>query len=157
MVWPRPTRSRAPDFRAAGTDGHIWVRLATQGMTAGASSTTVRYLEVERDRLAPVQPALAVRQDQQRVDEPLAATVGAQQLLAYLGEPLRRGIGEPDLDRGPLDGQRGAQLVRGVGDEAALAVHRPFQPVQHYVTNQTTLQNAEACAMNDERRSLMRR
>ena len=45
-MWPRLTRSRAPDFRAAGLAGGVWARLATEATTAGASSTTVRCPEV---------------------------------------------------------------------------------------------------------------
>jgi len=38
-----------------------------------------------------------------------------------------------DLESGGQAGQRGAQLMRGVGDEAALAVHRQLQRLQHGV------------------------
>ena len=47
------------------------------------------------------------------------------------GERVRPGDGH--LDQGPVDRQRGAQLVRGVGDEPALAVEGAVQPLQHGV------------------------
>jgi hypothetical protein len=72
-------------------------------------------------------------QDEQAVDQPFGAAVGGQQLLAHLRQPLRGRVLQADLDRGPLDGERGAQLVGGVGDEAALAGDRPLEAFQHRV------------------------
>ena len=42
-------------------------------------------------------------------------------------------VGQGHLDLGPDHRQRGAQLVRGVGDEPALGVEGGLQPVQHLV------------------------
>jgi hypothetical protein len=57
---------------------------------------------------------LGLGHDEQRVDEALGAPVRGEQLLPYLAEPLGQRVVQPDLDRGALDGERGAQLVRGV-------------------------------------------
>ena len=40
---------------------------------------------------------------------------------------------EGHIEQGALDRQQRAQLVGGVGDEAALAIKRGFQPVEHRV------------------------
>ena len=43
------------------------------------------------------------------------------------------GLGQRDVERGPHRGQRGAQLVRGVGDEPALRGERVLQPLEQPV------------------------
>ena len=52
-----------------------------------------------------------------------------------LADPLRRGVGlaGEDLELAANRGQRRAQLVRGVGDEAALAGKGILEPVEHVV------------------------
>ena len=44
-----------------------------------------------------------------------------------------RGLRERDVDRGPHHGERGAQLVRRIRDEPALARERRIEPCQHPV------------------------
>ncbi len=66
--------------------------------------------------------ALAAGQREQRLDEAFLLVAQGQRLLA--GRPQRRRagvrVGERHLEQGPFRGERGAQLVRGVGDEVPL-------------------------------------
>ena len=43
------------------------------------------------------------------------------------------GLPEHDVDRRAHDRERGAQLVRGVGDEPLLALERGLEPAEHLV------------------------
>ena len=89
----------------------------------------------EVDRLAARQHLLAAGQHHQRVEQHLRAVGGLEHRLAHLAQVGDVGVrvGERDLDLGADDRQRRAQLVRGIGDEAALAVERAGEPVEHPV------------------------
>ena len=78
---------------------------------------------------------LAARQQQQAGDQPLAAVDGVTHGLAHLAQLLGAGVGvgERHVDLGAHDGQGRAQLVRGVGDEVALAGEGAVQPAEHAV------------------------
>jgi hypothetical protein len=77
----------------------------------------------------------AAGQGQQPVDEPFVALVDGQQVGAELAQRLAGlRVLQGDLDEGAVDGQRGAELVGGVGDEAALAVEGgAVEALQHGV------------------------
>ena len=85
--------------------------------------------------LAALQPGLAARQCQQRVDHLLEVLLGCEHALvgrAQRGE-VRVRVGERDLDQGSLACQRRAQLVRGVGDEVALRLERGVEPAKQVI------------------------
>ena len=46
---------------------------------------------------------------------------------------LAFGIAEGDLEQGPLERERGAQLVRGIGDELSLRLEGGFEPGEQFV------------------------
>ena len=88
----------------------------------------------EVHRFAVDDLVVAAGEQQQALDQLLAALVGGQQRLAELLELDRgAGVGEVHLEQRAVDRQRGAQLVRGVGDEALLRGEGPLQAVQHLV------------------------
>ena len=89
----------------------------------------------EVDRLAARQRLLAAGEHHQRVEQALRPVGGLEHDLAHVAQVGDRGVGvgERDLDLGADHGQRRAQLVAGVRDEAALAVERGLQPVEHPV------------------------
>ena len=77
--------------------------------------------EVHRSAFGDVQ--FAGGQGQHRVDEPFVAGVDGQEGASQRGRGWRDvGFVERHVDQCPVDGQRGAQLVRGVGGESALRV-----------------------------------
>lgn len=79
--------------------------------------------------LGCVQAGLAQRKGQQRVDELLLGAGGQGPLVrgaqCFDGDG---GFGQGDLADDSLAGQRGAQLVGGVGDELALGPDGCLQP-----------------------------
>ncbi len=78
---------------------------------------------------------LAAGQQEQPGDQLVRPPGGLADHLAHppeLGD-VRVGVGEGHVDLGPQHRQRRAQLVAGVGDEAALRVERRLQPVEHRV------------------------
>ena len=83
----------------------------------------------------PVETALAAGQGEQRLDEPLLLIPCGQHPLA--GAPQGRDgglrVGQRHLRHGALPRQRGAQFVRGVGDELALGAERRFQAAEQAV------------------------
>ena len=87
------------------------------------------------DGLAALEPPLARRERQQRVEQPLLIAARRQQFLAGGSEPIgaRVRVGERDLDQRALERQRGAELVCGVCDEAALGGERALQPREQLV------------------------
>ncbi len=89
--------------------------------------------QIERFRLPDA--ALAAGQGEQRVDQLLLLLAQGQRLGAGRAQFGRRGvrIGQRHLQQGPLRGERGAQLVRGVGDEVPLRVERRLQPGEQVV------------------------
>ena len=85
--------------------------------------------------LATLEPGLAARERQQRVDHLLELLLGGEHALvgrAQRGE-VRVRVGERDLDQGSLACQRRAQLVRGVGDELTLRLERSFEPPEQVI------------------------
>jgi hypothetical protein len=78
---------------------------------------------------------LAARQRQQRVDQRLLLPAEPQHLVA--GDAQRRRarprVAQRHLQHRPLGGQRGAQLVGRVGDEAPLRLERRLQPREQVV------------------------
>jgi hypothetical protein len=85
------------------------------------------------DRLATAQPLLPLSQGEQRVDQLLLLLVLLERVATGLPELCGggRGVGDHHLEQRAGGGQRRAQLVRGVGDEAPLRVVGPFQRAQH--------------------------
>ena len=85
--------------------------------------------------LAALEPGLAARERQQRVDHLLELLLGGEHALvgrAQRGE-VRVRVGERDLDQRSLACQRRAQLVRGVGDELTLRLERSFEPPKQVI------------------------
>ena len=85
--------------------------------------------------LAPLQPGLAARECQQRVDHLLQVLLGCEHSLvgrAQRGE-VRVRVGERDLDQRSLACQRRAQLVRGVRDELTLRLERSVEPPEQVI------------------------
>jgi hypothetical protein len=78
---------------------------------------------------------LAVRQGEQRVDELMLLGAGCQDPLVSGAERLDggTGVGEGDLADNPLARQRGAQFMRGVGDELALGGKGGLQACQQTI------------------------
>ncbi len=82
-----------------------------------------------------VHEALAFGQDKEPRDHVLAAHDGGPDRVGHAPQVVARrlGVGERDVDFGAHDGQRRAQLVRGVGHERALRVEGRFEARQHGV------------------------
>jgi hypothetical protein len=113
-----------------GTDGHV----AASGVRlAGAQDLCGDPGEVQG--LAPVEAALAAGQGQQRVDQPFLLLSFGEHILACRAQ--RGGgsgrVGEGHLQHGPRRGQRGPQLMRGIGDEVPLCLEGCLQPGQQAV------------------------
>ena len=74
-------------------------------------------------------------QREQRVDESFLGRAQRQHLPAGGPQRFAAGVrvGERHLQQRPLRGQRGPQLVRGVGDEPALRLERRLEPRQQLV------------------------
>ena len=79
--------------------------------------------------LRMLEPALAVGQGEQRRDEALLLVAQLHQFLAGRAQRLDGGfrVGDRDLEQGAPGGERGPQLVRGVGDEMPLRLKRCLQ------------------------------
>ncbi len=85
--------------------------------------------------LALVEAGLAAGQREQGLDEVFLLSIGGEQFLAD-GLPGAGGggrVGEGDLEQGALAGQRGPQLVRGVGGESPLSLEGGLQPREQAV------------------------
>jgi len=78
---------------------------------------------------------IADREDQERLDHVLGPVDGTTDACRHVLQLLRGPgrLGQRDVDGGPHDGQRGAELVRGVRDEPALRGEREVQPFQHLI------------------------
>ena len=89
--------------------------------------------QVEGLRL--VQACLPPRQGEQRFDELLLLGTGGQDPLMRGAQCFDRavGVGQGDLADDSLAGQRGTQLVRGVGDELALGTEGRLKPGEQRV------------------------
>ena len=89
----------------------------------------------EVDRVVAPRALGADREQEQPVEQQLRAVGrldhGARDLAQLLGARVR--VVERDLRLGAHDRQRGAQLVRGVGDEAALRLDGALDAVEHRV------------------------
>ena len=89
----------------------------------------------EVQQLAAGHALVADGQDQQRLDHVLGPVDGPADARRHVFELLRRAgrLGQGDVDGGAHDGERGAQLVRGVRDEPALGGERagPAGPACH--------------------------
>ena len=86
-------------------------------------STTLRVMSARSTRSRLLDALLAAGQGEQRVDRgaPAAAPRASTSWQADAQRVGGRvGVGEGDLEQGPFHGQRGAQLVGGVGDELPL-------------------------------------
>jgi len=118
--------------RVAGDRGRFGV-LSDQDAVGRRFADRLAYQDVEVHRLRGLQPVLSLGEDEQAVDQPLVAPVDLEQFVPHPGKSFRGGIVQADFDCGPLNGQRGTQFVRGVGDESALAVHGSLDAFQHAV------------------------
>jgi hypothetical protein len=78
---------------------------------------------------------LAAGEHEQRVDQAVGAFGGIAYDPSHAAElgDVRLVVAERHVDLGAHDRQRGAQLVRGIRDEAFLRLERARQPVQHRV------------------------
>ncbi len=132
----------AADQRLAALDpGAVRAAVVPHGELHGADGVLPRgqgrlHRGVERQRGVPGQvTVLRAGQDEESLEEPLhLVEFGAQPPGEHRG--LRRDrfrLGLRDVERGAHGGQRGAQLVRGVGDEPALGGERALQPGQQLV------------------------
>jgi hypothetical protein len=123
--------------RVAGGRGGAGVAVDGDGAVGGLRCGLVQYVPYDVgqvERCGAGDHVLAAGQGEQAVDEPLVPAVDDQQRFAeaaYVLGGVRAAY--RDVHERPVDRQRGAQLVRGVRDEAALAVERPGQPFQHRV------------------------
>src|SRR6266511_925125 len=85
----------------------------------------------EVDRTVRAEAFFAAGEGEQAVDEALVALVDGEQGGAELTQRFRRvGVVEGDFDERAVDGQRGAELVGGIGDESALAVEGALLAVE---------------------------
>ena len=82
-----------------------------------------------------VQAALAAGQGEQRFDQPFLLLACGEHFLAgqAQGGGGGGGVCEGYLDHGAFEGERGAQLVGGVGDELPLGVEGGLQPGEQCV------------------------
>ena len=89
----------------------------------------------EVDGLMAVEAALAAGEREQRFDQALLLLADGEQLLAGVPVGLDAGVGiaERELEQGALERERGAQLVRRVGDELSLRVEGRFEAAEQSV------------------------
>jgi hypothetical protein len=87
------------------------------------------------DRLLAPALRLAARQHQQALDQPLAAVDRLPDRLAHRPQlfPTGVAVGERHVNLCAHDRERGAQLMRRVGDEVTLARERGVKPAEHPV------------------------
>ena len=89
----------------------------------------------EVQRFAPIEPALAPREREQRLEQRLLLATRREQLLA--GGPQRGGtrvgVGERDLQQRPFERERRAQLMGSVGDEPPLGLKRRLETGEQVV------------------------
>ena len=85
--------------------------------------------------LPVVQAALAAGEGEQRFDQLFLLLAYREHFLAGRTQRHRcgTGVGEGHLEHGALQGERGAQLVGGVGDKLPLGVERGLQPGEQAV------------------------
>ena len=76
---------------------------------------------------------VALGEEEEVVDETLHTDGFREDGLSGLGPLLRVGVGEVDLDLGAHAGERRAELMGGVGNEALLAVVGALEAVEHFV------------------------
>ena len=93
----------------------------------------------EVELFLPLKTRLPARQGEERVDQALLARFGIEELLADLAQRLGAGvgIGERHFQQGALVGERGAQLVGGVGDEPPLRLERRLEASEQAVERLT--------------------
>ena len=105
------------------------------GDVGGACVERAPHRAGEVRRLVALDGPLGPRKHEQAVDQPLGALDGTAHDLGGGLEllPSRVRIVEGDVDLGADDGERRAQLVRGVGDELPLRLERDLQAIQHRV------------------------
>ncbi len=129
--------SRSSSTGSPGTGRRRGLRRRRDLVFAASSAVCVEHSTrqlVQPDRYLARQPAVALCQDQQALDQLLVALVGAQQLGAEPAQVLARlRVIHRHLGQQPLHGQRGAQLVGGVGGEPALALVAGREPVERVV------------------------
>ncbi len=79
--------------------------------------------------------ALVARQDEQRPDEVLGVIDRHANISAHGAQVPSRAIRitQHHVDRSPHDRQRGAQLMRSIGDEPLLALERRLESAEHLV------------------------
>ena len=111
------------------------------------------------DRLVPgrLEPRLDPGQGEQRVDGPVRPVGLAQGHLGRTPE-LRGGgvgVGQRHVERGPLVGQRGAQLVRHGRDQPSFGLERGLDPVEQRVEGVGEL--AELVVRTAQRHPLVQR
>src|ERR1700722_18456067 len=87
------------------------------------------------DLLADGEPALVAREDEQRADEVLSVIDRCADVGRHAAQVAGRAVpvAQRDVDRRAHDRQRGAQLMRGVGDKPLLALERGLEPAEHLV------------------------
>ena len=89
-------------------------------------------VEVDRLRLDQL-AALGAGERQHVGDEAVELVEAAQQRDGAFVAAQLVGLAVEQLDLGAQHRERRAQLVRGVGDEVALALERPLEPLEHVV------------------------
>ena len=89
----------------------------------------------EVDGLLAVEAALAAGEREQRFDQTFLLLADGEELLAGVPVGVDAGVGiaEGELEQGALEGERGAQLVGGVGDELSLRLEGGFEPAEQSV------------------------
>jgi hypothetical protein len=85
--------------------------------------------------LADGEPALVAGEEEQRADEALGVIDRGADVRRHAAQVAGRAVrvSQHDVDRRAHDRQRGAQFVRGVGDEPLLAFERGLEPAEHLV------------------------
>ena len=99
---------------------------------AVAAETTV--VERKRRRVRG-RALLSAGEGEEALEQPVDVIELVAQPVAEVRHVRRRGpgLGQRDIEPDSHGGERGAQLVRGVGDELALGLERPLQAAEQVV------------------------
>ncbi len=89
----------------------------------------------EVDGLVAAEAALAAGEREQGFDQAFLLLADGEQLLAGVpvGVDARVGVAERELEQGAFERERGAQFVRGVGDELPLRVEGRFETCEQSI------------------------
>ena len=108
----------------------------------------------EVDGLTAVDPALAAREHEQRLDQAFLLLADGKQLLARVPVGLDAGvrIAQRELEQGALERERRAQLVRRVGDELPLRIEGRLEAAEQSIDRLTKLPSSSSGPVRSSRR-----